>query len=113
MHELSLVQGVLNVALRAAKSGGAKRILAVYVKVGAYSDVIPSYMDECFKLLTRDTMAEGAKLVVEEIPVTIRCSDCGAESGVERRENRCPVCGSEKITMLTGRECYVDRLEAE
>lgn len=113
MHELSLVQGVLNVALRSAKQGGAKRILAVYVKVGAYSDVVPSYMDECFKLLSRDTMAQDARLVVEEIPVTIRCNECGAENGVERRANCCPVCGSRNITMLTGRECYVDRLEAE
>ena len=113
MHELSLVQGVLQVALKAAENGGAKRILAVYVKIGAYSDVIPSYMDECFKLLSHDTMAQGAKLVVEEIPVTIRCHACGAQSGVERRKTCCPVCGSERITMLTGRECYVDRLEAE
>lgn len=113
MHELSLVQGVLNVALRAAEGGGARRILAVYVKVGAYSEVIPSYMDECFTLLSRDTIAEGARLVVEEIPVTVRCSACGAESGLARRQRCCPVCGSEEITMLTGRECYVDRLEAE
>ncbi|MBQ0038611.1 MAG: hydrogenase maturation nickel metallochaperone HypA [Clostridiales bacterium] len=108
-----MVQGVLNVALRAAQNGGAKRILAVYVKIGAYSDVIPSYMDECFKLLSRDTMAQGAKLVVEEIPVTIRCNACGIESGVARRQTCCPVCGSQDITMLTGRECFVDRLEAE
>ena len=113
MHELSLVQGVLNVALRAAEKGGAQRLLAVYVKVGAYSEVIPSYMEECFTLLSRDTMAQGAKLVVEEIPVTVRCNACGYEGGVARRQRCCPVCGSEGITMLTGRECYVDRLEAE
>lgn len=113
MHELSLVQGVLNVALRAAEQGGARRILAVYVKIGAYSDVVPSYMDECFKLLSRDTAAEGARLVVEEIPVTVRCRSCGYEGGLPRHSNCCPRCQESDITMLTGRECFVDRLEAE
>jgi hydrogenase nickel incorporation protein HypA/HybF len=113
MHELSLARGILDVALRAAERSGAERILTVYVKVGAFSGVVPSYLDECFTLLAKETSAGAAKLVVEEIPVTVRCRSCGAESTVARRGTCCPQCGSGDIAMLTGRECYVDRLEAE
>lgn len=113
MHELSLAQGILRVALRAAENGHAERIVSVYVKTGAYSGVVPSYLDECFALMSKGTPAEGAKLQVEEIPVVVRCQSCGGESQIDRTAACCPCCGSSEIRMVHGRECYVDRIEAE
>lgn len=113
MHELSLAQGILQVALKAAKQGGAAHILTVYVKTGAYSGVVPSYLDECFTLMSKGTPAEGAQLKVEEIPVTVKCLACGHEGAVEKTAACCPQCGSSEIRMTRGRECFVDRIEAE
>lgn len=113
MHELSLAQGILRLALRAAENGRARRIVTVYVKTGAYSGVVPSYLDECFALLSRGTAAEGASVQVEEVPVVVRCQRCGGEGQIDRAEVCCPHCGSSDIRMLHGRECYVDRIEAE
>lgn len=113
MHELSLAQGILQVALKAAEQGGAERVMTVYVKTGAFSGVVPSYLDECFTLMSKGTPAEGAALKVEEIPVVVRCMDCGQESQIDRADACCPHCGSSTIRMVHGRECFVDRIEAE
>ena len=113
MHELSLAQGILQVALKAAKQGGAERIVKVYVKTGAFSGVVPSYLDECFTLMSKGTPAEGATLEVEEVPVVVWCIDCGQESQIDRADACCPHCGSSQIRMIHGRECFVDRIEAE
>ena len=113
MHELSLAQGILQVALKAAKQGGAERIVKVYVKTGAFSGVVPSYLDECFTLMSKGTPAEGAALQVEEIPVVVRCMKCEHESQIDRVDACCPRCGSSQIRMVHGRECFVDRIEAE
>lgn len=113
MHELSLAQGILQVVLKAARQGGVERVMTVYVKTGAFSGVVPSYLDECFALMSKGTSAEGAKLQMEEIPVVVRCLDCGTEGRIDRADACCPNCGSSRIRMVHGRECFVDRIEAE
>ena len=59
------------------------------------------------------TAGEGAVLKMERIPITLRCEACGAENAIDKRNIRCPACGSTQLKLLTGHEFYVESLEVD
>ena len=113
MHELAIAEGIIETAVPAAERSGAKRILEIRLKVGALSGVFPECVRECLEEVAKGTIAEGAKLVIEPVPIRIRCRACGADSGINRSEFRCPICGSDDFEIIAGREYFVDTLKVE
>ncbi|MHB8772182.1 MAG: hydrogenase maturation nickel metallochaperone HypA/HybF [Syntrophales bacterium] len=114
MHELSVTESLLQVVLRHAGAGGAVRVVSVSVRIGALSDLVNEWMQRYFDYLSRGTIAEGARIRIERIPVTFRCDACGAVFPADPRSReaiRCPGCGSEAMTLATGRECFVAGIE--
>ena len=85
MHELAITEGIINAAIPEAEKHGAKRILEIRLKIGELSGVLPECIQFYFDIASRGTIAENAKLVVEKVPVTIRCLDCGYEGPIDRR----------------------------
>ena len=113
MHELAITEGILEAAIPAAEKSGAKKILEIRLKIGEMSGVFPEYIQEYFSLVSAGTIAEGARLKVEYIPVRVRCRSCWKENAIDRRVIRCPECGGTDLSLLSGREYYVDSLEVE
>ena len=113
MHEMSIVNGILQACIPAAEQQGAKKILSVYLKIGEMSGLVPQIVEEYFQVAAAGTSAEGAKLVIEKTPVKIRCGSCGFEGVVKARTYRCPECESADYRIISGREYLVDRMEVE
>ncbi|SQJ38461.1 hydrogenase nickel incorporation protein [Salmonella enterica] len=59
MHEITLCQRALELIEQQASAYGAKRVTAVWIKIGAFSCVETSALSFCFDLVCRDTIAEG------------------------------------------------------
>lgn len=113
MHELAITEGIIRAAVPAAEAAGARRITEIRLKIGELSGVFPEYIQEYFDAVSAGTIAEGAVLRVEKIPVKIRCRTCLREAEISRENIRCPACGGTDLQLLTGREYYVDSLVAE
>jgi len=113
MHELAITEGIVELAIPAAEKAGAKKVLEIHLKIGALSGVFPECIRDCLAEVTKGTIAEGAVLVVEDIPVRIFCRDCGKESEIDRKDFRCPCCGSQNFRVTAGREYFVDSLKVE
>lgn len=117
MHELSIVQSLLAVIEEEMTKHGKETLVSVKVKHGRLAAVVPEALDMAFTVLTADTRLAGAKLEMEEIPVTLRCRACGHEFTPEAATvplAPCPACGEELgHTVLSGRELYIDYLELE
>lgn len=108
MHELSIAESILDIALRHA--GGA-RIVSVRVLIGELS----SYVDESIELywseLSRGTLAAGAALEFRREPGTLLCLDCQKQFPVRSPDFVCPYCQSPNAIPAGGRECYVESIE--
>ena len=113
MHELAITEGIMEAAVPEAEKHGAKRILEIRLRIGELSGVIPDCIEEYFNIISKGTIAEGAKIVTARIPVAITCPDCGFEGDIDRRKIRCPKCGGIDFKIIRGREYYVDSLEVE
>ena len=90
MHELAITEGIMNAAVPAAESAGAKKILEIRLKIGELSGVLPEYIQYYFNIISKGTVAEGAKLVSQTIPVQIKCPDCGFEGPINRKKDTVP-----------------------
>ena len=110
MHELSIAEAIAGVVERHA---AGRRVTRVEVKVGHLRQVVPSALEFAFELVTKDTPAEGAELVLEEIPAAGRCRTCGAESVLAEFPFSCASCGGFDLELFQGEELLVDSLELE
>lgn len=113
MHELAITEAIVRSAVPKAQAAGAKRIITIKLKLGALSDIVPSYIEYYLQYAAKGTIAEGSKIQVETIPVRIKCFACGQESELERHTYKCPVCSSDEFKVIQGREYFIDSLEVE
>jgi hydrogenase nickel incorporation protein HypA/HybF len=110
MHELSLVQGVIEICEPHATG---RRVLEVTLEIGALSGVVPEALEFCFEAVVRGTLLEGARLVIEKIPATGFCSSCRVVSTMETYFDPCPCCGAPVLELRSGDEMRVKDLEVE
>lgn len=112
MHETAIVEGLLRILERQAARHGAERILCVRVKAGRLRAVEPAQLVSCFEMFTEGTIAEGATLIVETVPVRAACRACGMEFEVPRFRLECPGCGGGDVEVIQGQELYIESFEA-
>ena len=113
MHEMSIAQSVLDIVLQESRDHEVSRVLSVVIKVGEMSAIETESLKFCFDLLTKGTLAEGARLNIERVQVTCRCRECGSKFTVKELVFACPSCHNPKVEMLSGRELSVESFEAE
>jgi len=112
MHELSIVQNVVEVAEQAVIEAKANRVEAVYLRVGVLSGVVRDALEFAYDVATKDTLLEGSRLVVEEVPIVLYCADCGADRVLnDIRTIRCPACGAATVNIVQGRELEIESIE--
>ena len=113
MHELAITQGILDIAVKEATSLGKKSVTRITIKNGVFSGMVPECIQEYYDILSEGTIAEHARLVFEKIPGIIHCEVCGTDSELDRFRLRCPKCGENRVSLVSGRVLYVDSMEVE
>lgn len=112
MHELGIAQNILRIVLAQAAKNNVKQVMKVRIKAGELRGIVPHFLSFHFDFVTKDTIAEGASLHVETVPVRGKCGDCQAEFPVENYQFVCPDCGGKDIDTVTGMELMVQEIEA-
>lgn len=114
MHEMSLTQSILDIAIEHAKANNAKKILLINIKSGRMMAIVDDAMQFAFEYLKKGTIAEEAILIIEHVPIVVECLECNSKSQTEKHEIlTCPKCGAHFVKILTGKEFYVDSIEIE
>lgn len=113
MHELSVTQSILNIALSEGEKHNAVKITKIKIALGTVCGMVPECVQEYFDIISQDTIAHKAELVFRKIPVTFKCTECGEEFNADRISFKCTSCGSNKVKMLTGKEFYVESIDID
>lgn len=113
MHELALVQGILEAVLEKAENHQIKKIKKIKIVVGEMTSAMPEALQFAFQVLCRDTPAWDAVLEIENRPVKLSCRECHQVFKPEGLKYSCPQCISSRTEIMEGRELYVDYFEGE
>jgi hydrogenase nickel incorporation protein HypA/HybF len=113
MHELSIMQSALNVALAQARQAGATQVHEIRLRIGALSGVVPDALEFAFEALVPGTLAEHAKLAIERVPARFWCATCSWEFQSDDMFAECPDCHSLSGELRAGREMEVASLEID
>ncbi len=113
MHELSITQSILSIALEQAEANHAKRVNKINVTIGELAGVVDECVELYFELLSKDTMAAGATLSFDRPPTKLRCRNCDTTFSPDNLNWVCPGCGKQSIEIVSGRECQVESIEVE
>jgi hydrogenase nickel incorporation protein HypA/HybF len=120
MHEFSLADSILSVALEEARKHKAKRIKKMEVDVGELSMASLEQLDFALQSLAVDTMAEGMKVKLRVVPAKFSC-ERGHVSKIKLKGPdlyfalatlRCPKCKG-ALSVVGGKECILKRIVAE
>jgi hydrogenase nickel incorporation protein HypA/HybF len=113
MHEQSIVESLLTLALNNAAKANARKIVRINLVVGDYTGVVEESVDFYFRFLSKDTIAAGAKIFYTRVPAQLRCRDCDLLFPLQKRERCCPKCQGMRVEIVGGRELYIENMEVE
>lgn len=113
MHEMSLCEGVLQVLQTEAGKQGFNKVKSVWLEIGDLSSVEAEALLFCFDVVTRNSLADGAKLNIIHVPGDAWCMQCSKNVAVKKRFDECPDCGSYQLQITGGDEMKIKELEVE
>lgn len=100
--------------METAQQNRARRITAINLIIGDLGSIVDDSIQFYFDILSRDTLAEGAKLNFRREPATATCLDCGHQFTVSiPLMPVCPACDSVRLQVIGGREFYVESIEVD
>jgi hydrogenase nickel incorporation protein HypA/HybF len=111
MHELSLVEKILEIALDTARKHGVDHISAVEVEVGQASGVVKEAMEFAWEATKKGTLLDTASLVIKSIPLQAVCRKCGAHYQPDELFDPCPECAEVSPEIVAGKELKVVAIE--
>ena len=114
MHELSIAQGIVEVAAETATRHRALKVNAVNMKVGRLAGVDAGALLFSYDIVAAGTLLEGSRLAIIDVPLVVWCANCLREVTLpEVNQFRCPDCGVAAGEIRHGRELEIESLEIE
>ncbi len=113
MHELSVTESMLDIALRHAQQAGARRVTNLYLVIGQLASIIDDSVQFYWGIISKDTLAEGATLHFKRVPVELKCLKCNQTYRPQNREFSCPHCNSTQIKIISGEEFYLEAIDVD
>jgi hydrogenase nickel incorporation protein HypA/HybF len=113
MHEMSLCEGVVQLIEDQARTQNFNRVKTVWLEIGELAGVEIEAMRFSFSAVARDTVAEGSKLEIIDVPGRARCPACAHDIQVSARFDACPDCGHYPLEILAGEEMRIKELEVQ
>lgn len=113
MHELKIASELIEIIKDVAEKENLKSVTIVNIQFGKMIQIVPDIFRFAFEEAVRNTIAEGAKLNLEILPVKFGCKHCSMKSEIDDYVFICPQCGSGELELIQGRETVIESIEGE
>lgn len=111
MHELAVVQALLDQVESIVQERGAVRVASVTVRVGPLSNVEPALLERAFDVARlRSACTAAAQITIEMAAIRVHCDRCGQDGAGHPSSLACPYCGSRGTRLLQGDELLLMRV---
>ena len=101
MHELSLIQGILEAAIDEAEKVDGRRITEIHARVRESGHPMEAAsLQSLLEMLAKGTIAEEAEIEIEVLSPAIKCKECDSTFLGKGGALFCPHCQSNKMEEL-------------
>ena len=104
MHELSLINGLLEIVRTYETTHGYERVNALKLSFGRLSGIDAGALQFAFEIQSQGTKAEGAVLEFDILPSTVYCVSCSQDFVIETYDGVCPRCADAGVVLTGGTE---------
>jgi len=111
MHEMSIAESLLRTLEDQSLQKGFRKVKKIWLEIGPLAVIDPESLSFYFTIVSRNTLAEGASLIVIDIPGQALCQACGKTVSISQRYDACNYCGSYRLEVLQGDEMRIKELE--
>ncbi len=110
MHEISLLENVREILQSHAQSQRFTRVKKVTLEIGQLSCVEPEALSFAFDVVMKDTLVEGAELLITISDGRGVCDRCQQQIMMETLHDPCSYCGNPSVTITQGGEMKIKDL---
>ena len=111
MHEFAVCRDMLQQVAAIAADEQASAVETITVRIGPLSGIEAHLLSQAFPLAAAGTIAEDAELIIEALPIRVKCQLCGAETEAKPNRLICGQCGDYHTQLLSGDEMLLASLE--
>ncbi len=113
MHELAICQSLIEQVENIALERDAQCVTSISIGLGPLSGVEAQLLKNAYPMASAGTVAEHAELLIEYLPVRVKCTQCGSESDALPNKLTCKQCGDWQTELLSGDEMMLLSVELE
>jgi hydrogenase nickel incorporation protein HypA/HybF len=113
MHELPVTQSLLKLAVQHAEAAAAKRVTDIYLEIGQLSSYVDESVQFYWDLISKGTIAHGAKIHFHRIPMQLECRECKHCFQPNGVSFECPKCKSDRVEVISGEVFQLIGLDVE
>ncbi len=111
MHEIGIMEQTLEIAIQNAKAQNANKIKKMSIDIGKMSGVVPEALKFAFDVVSKNTIAENADLIINDIPVVCYCDSCQQNFSPQEWFFECPNCLQFSNNIIQGKEMKLVSIE--
>jgi len=113
MHEVSIIQNVIEIATQKALENHLSKINKVSLRIGQLSGVMAESLNFAFDNCIQGTMLEESTLGIEEVRALGECETCNLKFPIDHFNKLCPTCNEFCTSIVRGYELYVNTIEGD
>lgn len=113
MHELSVTESVLRIALEHAEKANAQRVTDLHIMMGELSSMVDDSIQFYWEIIAKGTIAEQATLHFRRVPAELECQTCFERYHPTDKELACPKCNGVNTKIVAGQEFALESIDVE
>ena len=113
MHELSVTESLLKIAVEHAEKAQAKRVTDLHIVIGELASMVDDSIQFYWEIIAKDTIAEQARLHFQRVPAELQCNTCLERYHPTDKELICPKCSGVGAKIIAGEEFALESIDVE
>ena len=113
MHELSVTESLLKIAVEHAEKANAQRVTDLHIVIGDLASMVDDSIQFYWDIIARDTIAEQARLHFRRLPAQLQCNTCSEKYQPTEKELICPSCHGIGAKIISGEEFFLESIDVE
>lgn len=116
MHEYSAANNLVDLVLKECNKNniqGKNKVKVISVVIGKLNWIYPEIFNDCFHIISQNSILENSSLKIIGKPAQIKCRNCNEITEIIEPIFICKNCLSCEVDIVSGQEFYLESIEVD